>query len=355
MSSVKTRQKRHKLSKQVLGWTAPDFSEIVETNENYQQLLGQALSYANYVFDKKQLGKYARDYANDSWNISLDNVPDYSLISSGAVCWVLANGGWISDTSLEELKSKFEELAEKSSEKEYTPKKKTIKQFHTEEVLKEIEGIIDDVWMKVEKVQQPADVFKKFSQFDVKKVKDFYSEQSAALLDAENAEYFDRLTSEEKKRFEIVFRIILNDLEEFVGLEKDTKRTSTKKARKPRKINPSKMVKRLKYLKKDEETGYSSIFPEQIIGATILWLYNTKTRKLGRYISETGFTIKGSTLLGWSEEQSSSKKLRKPKETLQELMACGKVEQRRFLDGIKSKNSPLNGRINQYTVLLKVW
>ena len=132
-----------------------------------------------------------------------------------------------------------------------------------------------------------------------------------------------------------------------------------KVARKPRSKKPtdkSKVIAKIKYLKQDDKLKLVSINPIDIVGAKELWVYNIKTRKLGKYIAgefaELG--VKGTAITGFDEIKSVQKTLRKPEEQLKEFKAAGKVILRKFLEDIKAVDIKLNGRINEDTVLLKV-
>lgn len=129
--------------------------------------------------------------------------------------------------------------------------------------------------------------------------------------------------------------------------------------RKPRakKVQPKeKIVAKLKYKKTDEPLKLVSINPTDIIGAKELWIYNTKTRKLGKYVAASyqELGIKNSSITGFSETDSVQKTLRKPVEQLKEFKAAGKVVLRKFLEEIKATDTKMNGRINEETILLKV-
>jgi hypothetical protein len=126
-----------------------------------------------------------------------------------------------------------------------------------------------------------------------------------------------------------------------------------KKIRKKKPQDPEKVVKNLKYLEKDETMNLQSVSPKDILGASMLTVYNTKNRVLTLYIAKPeGFSIKGSTLLNWDESKSMSKKLRKPEDTIPTFVSVGyNVVQPRFL-GIKTKPTKPNGRINGNMVLL---
>ena len=143
---------------------------------------------------------------------------------------------------------------------------------------------------------------------------------------------------------------------------------SAKATRKPRKAKPksaSKLVEKLKYLKADEKYKLASVAPEDIIGASELWVFNIKTRKLGKYVAQnidpkgmgregSGLSVKGTTIIGYNEKESIQKTIRKPEEVLREFKAAGKVKLRKFLEEIKTTDIKLNGRINTDTIILKV-
>ena len=143
---------------------------------------------------------------------------------------------------------------------------------------------------------------------------------------------------------------------------------SSKATRKPRKrkvYSADKLVSKLKFKTTDDKYQLASINPEDIIKCNELWVFNCKTRKIGKYIAEiqdpqglqregSGLSVKGTTITGFSEKESIQKTLRKPEEQLKEFKNSGKVKLRSFLDDIKAVDIKLNGRINNDIILLKV-
>lgn len=143
------------------------------------------------------------------------------------------------------------------------------------------------------------------------------------------------------------------------------KAKATRKPRKPKVHSATKQIEKLKFCKADSKYSLASVDPASIVGANELWVFNVKTRKLGKYIASnidpkgmarvgTGFSVKGTTILGFDENLSVQKTLRKPEEQLKEFKDAGKVALRKFLDEINTTDTKLNGRINLDTVLLKV-
>lgn len=126
--------------------------------------------------------------------------------------------------------------------------------------------------------------------------------------------------------------------------------------RKTKAVSKDKVVAKLKYKKSDEPLKLVSINPVDIIGSKELWVYNTKSRKLGRYVAGefNDLGVKGTTITGYDEHKSTMKTLRKPEEKLKEFKSAGKVALRKFLEDINAVEAQMNGRINEEIVLLKV-
>jgi hypothetical protein len=130
---------------------------------------------------------------------------------------------------------------------------------------------------------------------------------------------------------------------------------ATRKTRSPKPKSADKLVEKMKYCKTDEKYKVASINPVDIIGATEVWVFNTKTRKLGKYVAEDAqqFQVKGTTLQFFNANASVAKTLRKPEQQLADFNKSGKVQLRKFLDDIKGVETKMNGRFNADTVILK--
>ena len=133
-----------------------------------------------------------------------------------------------------------------------------------------------------------------------------------------------------------------------------------RKPRKPRKAKAkaaTKQVAKVTYMKSYAGDGLSltSIDPTHIVGASQVWLYNTKTRNLTELnaAEATGFTVKGTTVQGLDERTSVTKKLRKPNEVLPSVLDGGKVALRKLMGPIRTKPGHLSGRLNTDTIILR--
>ena len=136
---------------------------------------------------------------------------------------------------------------------------------------------------------------------------------------------------------------------------------AAKATRKPRKKAPpskEKLIAKLKYLERDDKLQIASVNPLELLDASEVWVYNVKTRKLGKYVADEyakTLGVKGTTLVGYDESKSIQKTLRKPADTLKEFKKASKVKLRKFLDEIKTTDIKLNGRLNADTIILKVY
>lgn len=155
--------------------------------------------------------------------------------------------------------------------------------------------------------------------------------------------------TELKKFYEFISGII-DDCGKLVNNSKISKKPRKKKA-----IPLEKKVAKVKYKKDDIEFQLASINPTEIIGARQLWVFNVKTKKLGLYTSadDSGFSVKGSSIEGFDENLSIQKTLRKPLDILSQLSKAKKVELRKLMGTINGKEFPLNGRLNDDTILIK--
>jgi hypothetical protein len=154
-----------------------------------------------------------------------------------------------------------------------------------------------------------------------------------------------------KKYFEFV-EAILADIDAYAKTKKAVKVARVKKA-----PNKQKQVAKMKYAKDNTTYKIASVDPVTIIGATELYVFNVKTRKLGKYVADTHIGVlgvKGTTIVGYDTNLSTQKTLRKPERQLPEFMDASKVNKRKFLQGIKSVEIALNGRLNSDTILLHV-
>ena len=189
-------------------------------------------------------------------------------------------------------------------------------------------------------------------------IKDFYSSDLAELEELASGKGDEQLKEGYSHRSKKQIRNLITFYQEIMSAC-DMLAQEAKVNRKPRKtktVPKEKLVAKLKYMKSNEPLKLVSVSPTDIIGSGELWVFNCKTRKLGRYVAAEFQTlgVKGTTITGFDEFKSVQKTLRKPEEKLKEFKAAGKVQLRKFLDEINATDTKMNGRLNEETILLKV-
>ena len=188
-------------------------------------------------------------------------------------------------------------------------------------------------------------------------IREFYNrnleelQEAATTKDEQLKEAYSHLTKVQLRKITAFYQEIVSACEMLAQEAKVNRKPKAKKA-----VPAEKIVAKLKYKKADEPLKLVSINPADILGAKELWIYNTKSRKLGKYIASefADLGVKGTTITGFDEHKSVQKTLRKPADQLKEFKAAGKVALRKFLDDINAVDTKMNGRINEEIMLLKV-
>jgi hypothetical protein len=206
-------------------------------------------------------------------------------------------------------------------------------------------------WLKDTKQVKPA---------QAKAIADYYQpwvdELHLALLgkgrngDLQLREAYEHMTKKQIQQRIAMFEGMINDCKSIIT----NKRKSV--VRKPRKTKPKsaeKVVSKIKYQKEDTNLKIASIDPAKIIGASELWTFSTKYNVLTHYVAgEGGLSLKGTTLQNFTES-SKQKKLRKPADVFPSITGSTSKAAERAFENLKTKDSNPNGRINEFTIILR--
>ena len=191
----------------------------------------------------------------------------------------------------------------------------------------------------------------------------FYEDDAADVERAIKADYTDseedqqlkeaykHLNKTQLKKLLAIYTAI------FAACNQASKEAAAKRAPRKRKPRPaSQIVKGFKFQKEDAALGLTSVNPIEVHGAKEVWLYNTKSRKITRYVADSLFkelSVKGASIIGFDETKSVTKTLRKPAEFLKEFKAASKIKLRTILDSINTVETKANGRSADTLIILK--
>ena len=150
-------------------------------------------------------------------------------------------------------------------------------------------------------------------------------------------------------------KIALKHLNALHALKSDKNangKIQVRNARKKKVKSPDLIVKKVLYMPSDPETKQTSIHPRELVGAAEMWVYNTKTRKLGCYYAknDVGLSAKGTTILDYDEERSFTKTIRKPTQQIGEFQSKGS----KYWNNIKAVAQPISPRLNRDSIILRV-
>lgn len=349
---------------------------LAMTQEEFDHHLRKAFTYYNYFYSAKDLKKYVTDWMKDHYSKS--DVSRFIRSSDRllpiTVCSLIKahkQGMPLRDKELRYVQDRLYEIINSDIPDEVVSEQKTVAPAaiktiqdrlneKTSEHLAHFEGLYDEVVTGGTADPKAYDylVSNAVPQSQIKKFEELFMARKTELgealgkADEQIAEAYRHYKAADYKRHHAFIQSILDALDQYRNVKK-----ATKKARVKRAPNKEKVVGKLKYMKEEKTLKLVSINPVDIIGSQELWCYNTKTRKLYKYVADsvTGpLGIKGTSLIGYNESASIGKTLRKPEEKLKEFAKAGKIQLRKFLEDIKATETLGNGRLNSDTVLLRV-
>jgi len=143
-------------------------------------------------------------------------------------------------------------------------------------------------------------------------------------------------------------------LEDLERIRSATKASRNVKIKRPKSVD--KQVAKVQYKKEDIDFKIVSINPIQIPTKTRLYAFNTKSKMIIEYVTESpnGFEISGSTIKNISIGLSRTICLRKPLDFLPIVLQKTPKQINDAWQTLKTKTKVPNGRINKDTILLRV-
>jgi hypothetical protein len=340
------------------------------SQEEFDHFLRKSFYYYNYYYTQKDVKKHVVKWMQDSGYNKQDvsklvRSPDRALpMTACSLVMAHKQGMPLREKELGYLKTQIAAvLVSEESEPETVEQTPDVPRMTIQDRLNEKTsatiGELEGYYDTLEEIKfYDFLVAQNVPQAQLGKIEKVYTDRRAELELAQTKQdeqlveaYKHYKAADFKKRFTWIDNL-LEAIDQYRGVKK-----ATKKARVKRTPSKEKIIAKLKYMKEDASLKLVSINPVDIIGAQELWVYNTKTRKLFKYVADGvlgPLNIKGTTITGFDVAKSVGKTLRKPEEKLKEFSKAGKVALRTFLTDIKATETLANGRINEDTILLRV-
>jgi hypothetical protein len=360
--SAKKRAKAHAIMNKTV-------DEPMLDQENYVVSITTALQWYSLNVDEKKRRRFAIEYfaklGRKAEVVAIDKASDFDVRQLGILCRLITNGNELSEEHMERIESMVGDIMRKAGiakpkatkTDDVVVKQPSIQDRMDEkahELAGEIEGALDEFvlnkttefstknYLLANEVSAP--IAKRIGEFFVGRSKELHEALEGS--DAQLKEGYSNFTKRELKKFAEFMDTIIGDCTQQVQTAK-----ASRAPRKRKTATPTKLVSKMKFMREFAELKLKSCKPEDIIGATELWVYNTKYRKVQVYRAESSLSVKGTSVLGFDVKSSQSMTLRKPEEFFKGL-SMGKRALNGALKKLTTKPTAPNGRVNEECILL---
>jgi hypothetical protein len=347
---------------------------------DYQSEFGKALNWYNFIVDQKDCREFLVDwFKGDATKLkALSQISDRMLPRTYANSARIAMRGFpLTDEHKARIWEKVEERVSKKTvliEDDTAapePVAKVIKKplvattFIVSDVDDEIEKLINgEDTRTVSQILIPYRLTDKNYLDCVEKIEPILAE-FAELVEVRRLPK-TQLTDSQEQLLESYSHLttmksvkdIVKLLESYVSdLKKSYVSKQVAKVRKKKPKDKSKLVQNLKFLVTDAALDVTSVEPINLLNCSEVWTFDTKTRKISKYFSPVSgsITVKGASLVGFDENFSNSRLLRKPETQVKEFSELKKNDLTKWYSAVKSKSGPVRARLTPTTLILKVF
>ena len=337
--------------------------------------LMRALNYYNSAYDSKDKRKWTMAYVGKVQANDFDSLSDYHFNSVGTLIRMKMRDVFLEEKELNFIETKLKELRELSagglttSSLKGGPKVKVDKPVvsiqdrvaeNASKHIGEINGMLDefilnDVELDVASYLKSNDISPAVSKLIPPAFVRTIAELKEAIKgeDKQLVEGYSHLKKIKLKKLLKSYESIADACSQQV--------VSAKAVRKPTvrvvKEKPASVIaNKVKFLREFPELGLKSVMPATIVGASEAWIYNTKYKKIQVYraLGDGKLSIKGTTIINYEVATSDGKTIRKP-ENLKLYVAMARKTIAAEYKALTTKVAAVNGRINEDSIILKVF
>lgn len=356
----------------------PDMKPIFYRGQDrdYNRLLWEAEYYVhNQVPEKDLVSAYikycAKHFGKDKVE-PLKEAPDYRLHVPGKYAYLALKGVVLKEETAAYLKSEFDKLCAEFQPEETPDAPVEVRVVNIQERMREqVSGLCGDWEGRVDEIIQGQkfdldkfDAYKELQNNDTaikaahaRMIRDAFANQRAEIqevLDGEDEQLTEAYARHKPKTLNKLLNFydkILTACDTIINAGK-----AVRKTRKRRALNKEKMVKNLKFLAQEPKLGLASINPQSIVGASVLWTYDVKKRKLSVFNAPEGayLGVKGAAIQNYDETTSFQKTVRKP-EILKGADRLARTKIQKLFEGIRSTEVKARPRMTADTILIKVF
>ena len=188
---------------------------------------------------------------------------------------------------------------------------------------------------------------------DIWKTRLAHFELVTAGKDSQLVEGYSYLSKVQLRNIVKFCESVISDCGAYVQIKK-----VERKPRKVKPVSPEKKAAKFKHQLEFAELKLKGLPAASLVDKSEAWLYDTKKRKLIHVVADShagSFTIKSSSIIGFSVSETQQKTVRKPAETLKAIQAAGKPAARKIFKDLTTTETQFNGRSSENLLVLKSW
>jgi len=335
---------------------------------NYKSAVSRAFNYYNQEKDKKDARVFLKTYLKTTGGNGkvVDSATDSDISTTYAwVARLITNGNLLDQKHIDGLNQYIVSLAfvkqqevKVVEEKPARPSVRDYMQDKIAEVLGEFEGAIDDfihadaeldMYKYLQGNAIPKPYCSSIEKWVTSKLEEFTEVQQTT--DKEVKEAYSHIGKRKMTSLIKMLNAFLTDVDRYNQFKK-----ANRKPRKTKVKPPAVQVAKVKYKKEDTLLNIKSVNPADMVGASQVWIYNTKYKRLAAYRTDSsqGIQVKGTTLQNYDPEMSEQRSVRRPEVVLKRVLEVGKVQLRKLLPDLATAEHDLSGRINEECIIVRV-
>jgi len=340
----------------------PILTDIDCARSDYESKLGAALNWANYVFDQKDWKRFAIEAAK-TYKLAYDgyaDIKEVAFFNVGKLAWVWLGGAKLCEDTIERYKARWDNIAtsylnapaavEMSNvDRQISPGERM--KISTENLIASLDDIMDK-----ETYPDPSQLLRQ-AAIHANVVTNYYKPKLAELeLIGKNEQVTEAFHNWPRKRVRLAREWLEKLLAEVGNLKANAK--AGRKTRKKKVKTASELVRKVKYMSRDDKLNIVSVSPAEIVGASAVLVYNVKYRKIEVYQAKLGgvLSIKGTKIMDFDDNASYRKTLRKPEQQLKVIRGMSRFTQvEREIKSIKATEQKCRGRLSTDCLIIKAY
>jgi len=356
----------------------PEWRVQPEQDRNRISAMSNAFGWYNYFYGKKEAKEMIVAYLDAHKRVKdakkIRTLPDSQVrLTTGWLCRMSMMGLELTDQEQIKLDNLIADLlAIKDQAAAEVAEPEAVSKPNIQDRLKEkmkdcageLEGMFDDFvaagckmsadWKPIAQIRgmnvAPQMVY---HIADIWKTRLAHFELVTSGKDSQLVEGYSYLSKVQLRNIVKFCESVISDCGAYVQIKK-----VERKPRKVKPVSPEKKAAKFKHQLEFAELKLKGLPAASLVDKSEAWLYDTKKRKLIHVVADShagSFTIKSSSIIGFSVSETQQKTVRKPAETIKAIQAAGKPAARKIFKDLTTTETQFNGRSSENLLVLKSW